>query len=330
MILVTGGTGLLGSHLLLELVKRQEEVVATKRKGSDPDQVRRVFGYYTGEADALFGRIRWVDVDLLDYAALLEVMEGIDRVYHCAATVSFERRHRNRMIRNNVEGTANVVNACLEKGNCRLLHVSSSSSIGHSPGGEPADESMIYAHSKTSTGYSISKFKSEMEVWRGIEHGLNAVIVNPTIILGPGYWHRGSSSMFPRVRKGLPFYAPGATGFVGVGDTVEAMVRLMDSEIQGERFILNSENLGYRELLGMIASAYGKKPPRIAINYELLMLLSRLDRLAGIITGKRHITTEQVRAGFSVNGFSNARVKKAVGMEFTPIKQVVEFVAKVI
>lgn len=328
MILVTGGTGLLGSHLLPELVKRNEDVVATKRKSSDLGEVKRLFGYYSGEEDALFARIRWVDTDLLDYVALLDVMEGVKRVYHCAGMVSFERQFRRKMMLNNVRGTANVVDACLEKHIEKMVHVSSSSAIGQPPDGELADESMIFAPSRSGTGYALSKFKSEMEVWRGIEHGLKAVIVNPTIIVGPGHWDRGSSSMFPAIKRGVPFYTTGATGFVGVQDVVEAMIRLMDSEISGERFILNSENLSYRELFGLISAAFGQERSRRAVSYRLLMLLSRLDCFAGFLTRKRHITPEQVRAAFSVNRFSNKKIREAIGMEFASIEEVIGSVVK--
>ena len=329
MILVTGGTGLLGSHLLLELVREHKEVIATKRQGSNLDEVRRVFGYYSSEADALFKLIEWVDVDILNYGAVLEAMDGIDEVYHCAAMVYFERRLRKKMIRNNVDGTANIVNACVEKGVQKLLHVSSSSAIGKAQPGSKADETMIFAQSKSNTGYSISKFKSEMEVWRGMEDGLNAVIVNPTIILGPGYWNQGSSALFSRTKKGMKFYTSGETGFVGVQDVVSAMIRLMDSDLEGERFIINSENLSYRAVTTMIARAFDKSAPGIAVQPAILMILSRMDWFLGIFTGKRQITSEQARSAFNVNHYSNEKIKKAIGMAFIPIKEVVDSVVKV-
>ena len=255
MILVTGGSGLLGSHLLLELVREHEEVVALKRPTSDLEEVKRVFSYYSGEADELFKLIDWVDADLLNYADVERVMIDIDQVYHCAATVSFQPRDRQWMIDYNTQSTANIVNACMATSVDKLLHVSSSSAIGRSPEGSPADESMIWAHTKSSTGYSVSKFKSEMEVWRGIEEGLKAVIVNPTIILGPGFWNRGSSSMFSRVAGGLKFATPGVTGYVGVQDVVSAMTQLMASDISGERFIVNSGDFSFRDVFEMMTVA---------------------------------------------------------------------------
>lgn len=330
MILVTGGTGLLGAHLLQILISRDgnSKVIVTRRKGSNVEEVRRIFGYYSEEVDNLFSKIEWIDLDILDYAALLEKMEGIERVYHCAAMVSFERNNRKQMIRNNVEGTANIVNGCLEKGVKKLIHVSSSSTIGQPYSEQPAEESMIYSNSKSNTGYSISKFKSEMEVWRGIENGLNAVIINPTIILGPGFWDRGSSEMFSRGKKGIPFFTSGETGFVDVNDVVNVMIRLMDSEITGERFILNSENMSFKKLFEMITYAFHKTQPKREISYQLLLFLSRLDVIPGLILGKRHLTSEQARAAFAVNHFSNEKVCKALDYKFKPIEKAIEFIAE--
>ncbi len=327
MILVTGGTGLLGSHLLLELVREHEEVVALKRPSSNLDEVRRVFSYYSNEAHDLFKLIDWVDADLMNYAEVVRVMIDIDQVYNCAAMVSFHPRDRKKMIDFNTEVTANVVNACLETGSVRLLHVSSSSAIGKAPEGSPADESLIWARTRTSTSYSVSKFKSEMEVWRGMEEGLNAVIVNPTIILGPGFWDRGSSSMFTRVAGGMRYATPGVTGYVGVQDVVTAMTRLMASDISGERFIVSSGDHSYRDMLEMIAGALGKPRTLKLVSPATLRFFSRVDAVTGLFTGKRRITGEQAKAAFSEARYSGGKVTDAIGLEFTPLPEVVDHVA---
>ena len=271
--------------------------------------------------------IDWVDVDLLNYAEVEGVMIDIEQVYHCAATVSFQPRDRQWMIDYNTRSTANIVNACLATSVEKLLHVSSSSAIGRSPEGSPADETMIWARTKSSTGYSVSKFKSEMEVWRGIEEGLKAVIVNPTIILGPGFWNRGSSSMFSRVAGGLKFATPGVTGYVGIQDVVSAMTRLMDSEISGERYILNSGDFSFREVFEMIASSLGRPRSLKPVKPSTLRLLSSLDAFAGLFTRKRRITSEHVRAAFGESRFSSEKIHKAIGMEFTPVDEVIKHVA---
>jgi len=330
MILLTGGTGLLGSHLLLSLVREKNEVVALKRPSSNLDQVRQVFGYYAASADELdeqFARIRWIDVNLLNQVDMVHVMKGVQQVYHCAGMVSFQPRDRQKMIRFNTDSTTSVVSACLATGVKKLLHVSSTSAIGRPTEGSPATESLIWAHSKTSTGYALSKFRSEMEVWRGIEEGLNAVIVNPSIILGSGFWDRGSSSMFSRVAGGLKYAAPGITGYVGIHDVIGAMMRLMDSDISGERFILSEGNYSYQQMFGMIGQSLGKARDLKQVTPSLLKTLVRLDSIAALFRGSRQITSEHIRAAFGEVHFSSEKVKEAIGMEFTPLKQVIEEVA---
>jgi len=331
MILVTGGTGLLGSHLLLSLVRAHKEVMALKRPSSDLEEVKRVFNYYIHEEDELtelFGRIQWIDANLLNQAEMEQAFEGVDQVYHCAATVSFQPRDRQKIIRFNTDSTSSVVTACLAAGVKKLLHISSTSAIGRSPEGAPATESLIWAHSKTSTAYAESKFRSEMEVWRGIEEGLDAVIVNPSIILGPGFWERGSSSMFSRVAGGLKYAAPGITGYVGVQDVVRAVIRLMISDISGERFILSEGDYSYAKVFGMIGESLGVSRNLKLVTPSLLRKLARLDAFAGFFTGKRRITSEHIRAAFGEVHFSSEKIKSAIGMEFTPLDQVIGEVAE--
>jgi nucleoside-diphosphate-sugar epimerase len=228
-----------------------------------------------------------------------------------------------------VQTTANVVQACLETGVEKLLHVSSSSAIGKAPEDVAADETRIWARSKYSTGYAESKFNSEMEVWRGMEEGLNAVIVNPTIIFGPGFWDRGSSSMFSRVAGGLKYATPGVTGYVGVQDVVSVLTRLMASDISGERFILSAGDYSYREVFEMIGAALGVSRAFKELSPSTLGTLARLDSFLGVFTGKRRITSEHVQAAFNTSLFSSEKIREALGMEFTPIKQVIEGVARI-
>lgn len=344
MIVLTGGTGLLGSHLLVELSREGKEIMALKRPSSNLEEVKRVFGYYadgmtggesgtSGESGAgvnapdLFERIRWVDADLLNQAEMEEVLEGVDQVYHCAGMVSFQPRDRRRMLRFNTGSTACMVNACMASGVKKLVHVSSTSAIGRAPEGSPANESMIWSKTKTSTAYSESKFRSEMEVWRGIEEGLNAVIVNPSIILGAGFWKRGSSSMVDRVAKGLRYTTPGITGYVGVQDVVASMIRLMQSDISGERFIVSEGNYSLAGIFEMIGRALGMSPKLKQASPALLHKVVRLDAFASLLRGSRQITMEHARAAFEEVRFSSDKIREAIGMEFTPIEKVIEELA---
>ena len=328
MILVTGATGLLGSHLLYILATSDESVRATFRPASDRDEVKRVFSYYTDQPEEIFQRIDWIEADLMLPESLDKIFEDVDKVYHAAAYVSFDPRDRKQLVNDNRSVTANIVNACLEKENIRLLHVSSTSAIGASRNGDPVDESLIWKPDKHNSGYSISKFLSEMEVWRGIEEGLDAIIVNPSIIFGPGFWHKGSSSMFTNIQKGLKYYTEGVTGFVGVEDVVKSMIALMNSNVSGERFIISSENLSYKDVFTMIAEEMGKDPPHIKANPILAGLAWRLDAFRSWFGLPRVITRETVRAGANRNYFSNEKIKNEIGIEFEEVRDVVRRVVK--
>jgi len=206
MIFVTGGTGLVGAHLLYELVKDGKKVKALKRETSDLLQVKRTFSFYTDNSEELFNRIEWVNGDLLDYFSFEKLLTGVSVIYHCAAMVSFQAKDRKSMITNNVEGTTNLVNAALEKNVSRICHVSSVAALGRLKNGEPVTENTNWFPSKKVSGYSESKYFSETEIWRGIEEGLDAVIVNPSIIFGPAKWENGSARMFKTIWDGLKFY----------------------------------------------------------------------------------------------------------------------------
>jgi nucleoside-diphosphate-sugar epimerase len=326
MILLTGATGLLGSHLLYELLIQGKKVTAIRRSSVNMPDVRKVFSYYTDKQEELLDKVNWVSADMLNYHDIYEVMESIDEVYHCAAIVSFDPSRRGTMIRSNTEGTANLVNAAIENKVRKFVHVSSTAAIGKSSDGSPSNETKIWSESKSNTGYSISKFHSEMEVWRGMQEGLNAVIVNPSIILGPGFWQHGSSSIFTKVVHGMKFYSYGKTGYVSIWDTVKAMMQLMESEILGERFIITSENLTYREIFDKIAVAFNKTKPHIEGTFFMSELAWRLDwiksKMFGI--GEHTFSKERVRAARHVMEFDNSKIKEALAFEFEPIDKVVK------
>lgn len=324
MILITGATGLLGSHLLFSLVSAGEHVRATKRPTSDLEEVKRIFSWYSSESEELFNKIEWMESDLMFPESFDPLFENVDKVYHAAAYVSFDPRDRKRLINDNRQVTANIVNACLENKNIRLLHVSSTSALGASLNGDPVSENMIWTPDKLNSAYSISKFLSEMEVWRGIEEGLEAVIVSPSIIIGPGFWHKGSSSMFTAVKKGLKFYTTGVTGFVGVEDVVKSMIAVMNSNVKNERFIISAENLSYREVFNMIATELGTRPPYIEVTPFLSGLAWRLDAFRSWFGLPRIITRETVRAGRNKTYFTNEKIISQTGIRFEDMKEVVK------
>ena len=349
MILVTGGTGLVGSHLLWHLLQRGEKVRAIHRPGSDLEHVRQVFGYYEstnpGSPEAgtfstestvqernpgeLFSLIEWYPADILDPVALSEAFEGIRKVYHCAAIISFDPSERKQVIKSNIESTATIVNLCLEYKVKKLCHVSSVSALGTRYDEEPVTEQDFWKPSKRRHAYSISKYHSEMEVWRGIEEGLNAVIVNPSVILGPGNWKRGSAAFFTRMMKGMNYYTGGMTGLVDVRDVCRCMIGLMESDISGERFIINSEDLYYRDLFNLIAGALGKPRPSKYASKTLVEAGWRLEWLRSKLTfSKPLLTRETARSGQGIGRYSNENIRKALGCVFFPVRETVSWTAR--
>jgi len=325
MILVTGGTGLVGSHLLYELVKENQPVRALIRNLSRIEGVKRVFSYYTSNAQELIEKIEWVVGDVLDLTALYEAFNDVTEVYHCAAIVSFEGKNENEIIRINTEGTANIVNLSVEAGIKKLCHVSSIASLGDALNGELVDENSKWIASKNRSAYSVSKFKSEMEVWRGIQEGLNAVIVNPSVILGPGFWNTGSGSLFATAAKGMKYYTLGGTGFVDVRDVAKLMVELMNSNITNERFVLNSENIIYKDFFQMISDETGVKRPKKPATRRLLKLALILDCVASTLKlKKREITKDIVRSSLSVSKYSSNKIKETLNYNFIPVDKTIQ------
>ncbi len=256
MIFVTGGTGLVGAHLLFELTKAGKKVKALKRKTSKLQQVLKTFSYYSPNAQELFEQIEWVNGDIFDYYSLEKILVGVSEIYHCAAIVSFVSEERQQMISNNVEGTANLVNAAIENGVKKICHVSSIAALGKNQNEEAVTEETNWIPLKKNSGYSESKFFSETEIWRGTEEGLDAIIVNPSIILGPANWENGSAKIFKTVWDGMKFYTKGVTGFIDVHDVVKPMIQLMDEKnfetCKNQRYLLSSENLSYQNIFSQI------------------------------------------------------------------------------
>ncbi len=323
MILVTGGTGLVGSRLLFDLTSRGEKVRALKRNTSNLDGVRRVFSYFSDTPGDLFYNIEWVDGDIRNIDSLMEAMHNIEYVYHAAATISFNTADRESLIFDNVNGTRNVVNACLANSVKKLCFVSSTSALGTAGKKGLIDETCMWVADRLNSGYSQSKFYSEMEVWKGIEEGLKAVIVNPSIIFGPGFWDKGSSSMFSNIFRGLRFYPNGVTGFVSVEDVSAAMIALMKSTRSAERYILSSENLSYKEVFRMIALSLGVREPYIEATPLLATLALRLEDLRCIFGAKRVLTQETINASRNKAYFSNAKFSDEFKVDFQPVKSTI-------
>lgn len=329
MILVTGGTGLVGSHLLYFLLKENGNVRAIHRKDSDITAVKKVFALYTAEVDSLFNKIEWVEANITDIPALTEAFKGITEVYHCAAFINFDPSKYKILKKANVEGTANVVNLCLANSIKKICYVSSVATLGSNLKGELISEETPWNADEKNNVYAITKYGAEMEVWRGTQEGLDAVIVNPGIILGTSPDGGGSGIIISLGKSGIPFYPSGAMGIVDVVDVAKAMVQLMRSNIKNEQFVLVGENLSYKELLSKLAPLFGKKPPTKKLPKQLMYFLSSMDWLSNKLFGtKRRLVKATVRSMFIKSRYDSQKIKNAIGFQFTPTEQTLKRIAK--
>ena len=326
MILVTGGTGLVGTHLLYDLTLSGKKVRAIKRNSSNLSNVEKVFSYYSKDSENLLKNIEWIDADLLDVYSLLEAMDGITEVYHCAAMVSFEMKHEAEMIKINVEGTANMVNASLEKGVSKFCHVSSIAAVGRAERNGLTTEETFWKSSPDNSNYSNSKYGAEREVWRAAEEGLNVVIVNPSLIIGGGNWRQSSSNMFSKGYKGIRYYSSGENGFVDVRDVSTLMIKLMESDISNQRFLLNSENASFRKYFDIMHEAFGKAKPNIKAGAFLTGFAWRAEKIRATLTGAAPlITKETAQSANKVSCFSNEKICKTFpDFKFIPMEHSVK------
>ena len=269
-ILVTGGTGLVGSHLLYFLTKQELCPIAIKRKNSDIKNVKKIFSYYTADYEALFQKIIWKDCDILDVVYLENIVKNVTHIYHAAAIISFNNSDKDKMIEINSIGTANIVDLSLKHKIKRLCFVSSIATLGSSSE-KAVNESCMWDWSNQS-GYAISKYLAEMEVWRGFAEGLSGIIVNPSLILGPGSWESGIGTIIQKASLGMPFYPPGSCGVIDVRDLVQIMIQLLNSDITNERFIINSDHIEYKDLMSIVAKQLNKKAPHIKLSKTFMKM----------------------------------------------------------
>lgn len=316
-ILVTGGTGFLGSYLLKKLSEENLKIRAIYRN-KNRIQENKIL------QEIPKNKIEWIQADLLDIVSLEDAFQNVKQIYHCGAMVSFNTKNRQKMRKINISGTANMVNLALDLGIEKFLHVSSIASLG--PSKKIIDESNTWKTSKKNSQYSISKYLSELEVWRGIEEGLNAVIVNPSVIIGAGNWNEGTCRMFKTVWNGLKFYSSGKTGYVAVEDVVACMIQLMNSNAQNERFILNGENLSYKDFFTLVAKALNKKSPEYC---PPRWMSETAWRVFKIFQKDPFITKETVEAAYNGKRFSNEKIKKQINFEFQNISESIEKTAKI-
>ena len=317
MILVTGGTGQIGSRLLLNLTKNKAyKVRAIYRNTQSLEKIRQLFVKHSDSGAAQFDTIEWIQADLSNIPALEKAFEGVTFVFHCAGLISFQPQDFDKLIEVNVQGTANIVNLSIDFGVKKLCYVSSVATLSTLPH-TPIDEENDWNNEDNNTDYAISKHGAEMEVWRGSQEGLPVVIVNPSVVLGGNFTDRGSGLLYKKVANGLRYYPAGATGFVGVDDVVRAMVQLQFSEVAGERFVLNAENLTYKAVLERIAKQLGVKAPTKCVLHQMLRFLARLDGVLSFLhLKKRTLTLASADALGTVTTYNGEKIKKYIDFNY--------------
>lgn len=324
-ILVTGATGLLGSTISKQLLALGHSVSVLHRKSSDRTLLRDIAQ-----------DLNWVEGDVLDVMGLEKAISNVDRVVHTAAMVSFVQKEKRQMHRVNVEGTANVVNACLNVGIKKLCHISSVAALGRPQRIQKnsneiiaIDENQRWIDSSSNSNYAVTKYLAELEVWRGIAEGLNAVILNPSVILGEGDWHKSSTQLFKYVFNEKPFYSEGLLNYVDVADVSEAACRLLFSAISGERFIVSGGTVTYKHFFESVAKALDKKPPKWRVNPILAEMVWRFEAFRSLVTGKAPLLTkETARAAQHHYRFVGDKLTAHTGIQYRTLEETVNRVCK--
>lgn len=317
--LITGATGIVGIHVMLELLRRGEPVKAMIRPSSDKSIVGKVFAYYGDEQ--LIHNIEWFEGDMLDRDSLYDAVIDCKCIYHTAAMVSFSKKDHPKLWQTNVNATADLIDCAISNGIKSFCHVSSIGALGHEPNGTITEETPWQPDSNRSV-YSQSKYRQEMEVWRGIESGLNATIVNPGVILGPGLIGRSSSQILQTVEKGVPFYVEGQTGYIDARDLAHIMIELTEHQFYNERYIVVGHNCEVKRIQELFAKALNKKAPSIKAGHRTIMLAAHINEAWARVSGKSTaLTVESARSMGGYNTYSSKKLINTINIQFTPLEE---------
>ncbi|MDO4230267.1 MAG: NAD-dependent epimerase/dehydratase family protein [Capnocytophaga sp.] len=329
MILVTGGTGLIGSRLLFYLTQNEENKVrAIYRSESSITKVKNVFKRLSSSGEQQFLRIEWVKADINNIPELEKAFRGVVFVFHVAGFISFKPTDFEKLIKINVEGTANIVNLCIDFKVKKLCHISSIATIT-SVENKILDETSDWNPEASNNDYAISKHGAEMEVWRGSQEGLKVLVVNPAVVLGAHFWDSGSGMLFKRVADGFPFYPTGGTGFVDVNDVVQAMIQLQFSDIDNQRFVLSGSNQTYEHTMKTIATYLGVKPPNKKISYKTLRILARIDAFLSFLRlKKRTLTLRNADSVSLISSYDGTKISQFINFQYTDFDESIKNICR--
>ena len=322
MILVTGGTGLLGSHLLLYLARKDKRVKAIYRTAESLNKTKNLFQYYSAEPNKLWQQIDWIQADITDITSLEPVFKNVSEVYHTAAKVSFKPEDKDILMQTNVEGTANLLHLSIDYKIRKFLHVSSIAALGTYD--NPVTEQTHWNWKEKHSNYAISKYLSEMEVWRAGQEGLPVVIINPSVILGAHFWDSGIGKVIQKIDKGILFYPPGGNAFVDVWDVVKIMTELMKREINNQSYIVSGYDKSYQEFLSAVATSLGKQPPKLKLSRHI----AEIFYWAGRLTGKGITSRALLNTLFQHPHYSSQKIINELNFRFIPFEASIQNLAE--
>ena len=325
--LVTGGTGLVGAHLLYHLTKAGKSPIALKRQTSNIKNVKKIFNYYSKNGSNLFNQIIWKNCDILDILVLEDIIKNVKIIYHCAAFVSFNESLKKEMIEVNTVGTSNIIDLSLKHGINQICHVSSIATLGDNKG-LPADENTYWSWDNKSS-YAVSKYLAEMEVWRGFGEGLNGFIVNPSLIIGPGFWNSGIGTIIRKSKISGPFYVPGSCGVIDVNDLTKIMILLMEKKITNERFIINSDHISYKKLMTIISTELNKTKPYIKLSPIIIKILIYINIIWNKVKGtKIELSSDAVKYTKTAFLLNSSKINKIISYNYIEISESIKKCAK--
>ncbi len=317
MIFITGATGMIGAHIAFALTSAGERVRALKRAGASIADTEKIFRFYSANADELLARIEWVNGDVLDIHSLEDALQDVEFVYHSAAIVSFVAKDRDYMLKVNGEGTANLVNCSIAAGVKKFCHVSSVAALGRTIDLKNINEETWWKTDPANSWYAVSKYAGEREVWRATEEGMDVVIVNPAVVIGPGNPARSSNAIFAMAKKGFSWFTTGSGGFVDARDVADACVKLMKSPVINERYILNAQNMTYRVFADEVLKRFGHQPTSREAGPFLLGLLWRMEKLAAWMSGRiPMVTKESASAAREAASYAGQKITSAIDFRY--------------
>lgn len=323
MNLVTGATGIVGLRIVSDLLKSDEKVRALKRSGSDMAFAEKVLRFY-GIQDAGLSNIDWFEGDLLDIFSLEHALEGVNTVYHCAAMVSYDPKQEPQLFQVNEGGTKNLVNVCISSGVENLCHISSVAALGVEKEGATTEDTH-WQRDENRSVYGLTKFLAEREAWRGSAEGLNVVVVNPSIILGPSKPDQSSGMLVSMLQKGSKYYPSGGVGLVDVRDVSQTCLTAVQNEKFAERYLLNSENLSFKDLLSIAANVFGNEKPKTKLPNFLLELAWRFGLIARLF-GIKSISKETARSAQRQTNYGSTKANTDLEVEFVLVEESLEWI----